>query len=307
MNLEGERSVKKKVIPNEKPGRGLCVIRVDRAQVHAKTFAGQLPRIPHFQLIWDRFVRPQTSPQTYRRVRSLKNTTTDTTLWIQYWPILPGLRPAKLTLIANDRKGLRRPELEQVIRQFEEPRLLTVELAFDFSKASGVDRGFVLRHGVFGKSRIVGGGAHQNARLGGRDSDTMVRVYPKGETSSFRVEIELHSSWLRRNNVIGVGDLPKLADLLLPKRLLFVQIDWESLSRHLARKGLPAAKLVSEAKLRSHSIHETMKFLRNEVGLCNVRRFLRPLRINRPIQRELQIWANGWRRSFKQCVGGPDA
>jgi hypothetical protein len=277
----------------------ICTVLLDRMQFVVRTWTRKVPHITGFEVCRDSFVRPQTAIRTYGRVRNLKNLKTGTEIYAQYWAEQPWLEPVKLTAVGDDSRGLQRAELETICGQFRWTRLLTVELALDFGEASEVDRSFVLRHGIFGRSQLVRGRFFKDLRYGTRHSGTMVRAYKKPETGCFRVEVELHSAWLRKNKLNTSEDLSRLSDLLIPDRLCFVEIDWEFLSAHLSKKGLPAKALIKRAQSKADSLGRVLSFLRHEVGLSNVRRFVRPLEINKPIQRQLRAWAERWRH-FKQ-------
>jgi hypothetical protein len=272
-------------------------VRLHRVQQVACTRTKNLPQVPGFSIRRDRFVRQQTKIRTYARVQSLNNVDTGTSVDLQYQCKPPWLEPVKLTVVPTRSQGLQRAELEEICGRFKCPRLLTVELALDFGEGSEVDRSFVLRHGLFGRSQPVGGRLFRDLRFGTRHSDTMVRAYKRPETKSYRVEIELHSSWLRRFGITQPSDLSKLPHLLCFSRINFVAIDWDALADHLRRKGLPASALNS-ARSQAYSIHRALSLLRSEIGLVNVHRFLSPLRINTVIKRELEDWANRWRNSL---------
>jgi len=289
-----------------KPDSEICKARLDRVQIVADLRGIGLPDIAGFDVCRDSFVRPQTSIMTYRRVRNYENSKTKTTVDIQYQRVPPWLRAIKMTVIGDDFKGLQRRELEEICKAFKAPRLLTVEMAIDFSAASGVDRAFVLQHAVLGRSGHVGGRFYKSLRYGARHSQTMARAYEKPGISSYRIEIELHSSWLRKQGLRNLADLSLLPPLLSPGRIQLVEIDWDLLAVHLSRKGLATESIVGEAQSRAYSIHRALNFLRNEVGLQNVRRFLRPLRINRTIRHALRTWAKSWRTGAQSNAGGQD-
>lgn len=289
-----------------KPDHKICKARLDRVQIVADAPRNGLPEIAGFDVCRDSFVRPQTSITTYRRVRNCKNSKTKTAVDIQYQCVPPWLRAIKMTVIGDDLKGLQRRELEEICKAFRATRLLTVEMAIDFSAASGVDRSFVLRHALLGRSGHVGGRFYKSLRYGTRHSQTMARAYEKPEISSYRIEIELHSGWLRKQGLRNLVDLSELPVLLSPGRIQLVEIDWDLLTTHLSRKGLDAENIVGEAQSRAYSIDRALEFLRNEVGLQNVRRFLRPVRINRTIRDALRTWAKSWRTGAQANAGAQD-
>src|SRR5215472_16751662 len=63
------------------------------------------------------------------------------------------LAPYSVTFIADDRTGLLPQEALAILEVMPAARLTMVELAIDFSPVTNVTRDFVLRFGVFGKSR----------------------------------------------------------------------------------------------------------------------------------------------------------
>jgi hypothetical protein len=239
---------------------------------------------------------------TYRRVRIYQNCKTKTKIFFQYQAACSWLPAFKLTLIAALGAYLLFSELKNVFRCFEEARLLTVELAIEFFKSSNVDRGFVLRYALFGKSKAVPHRIYGDLRFGTRHSAWMVRAYKKEEMDSFRVELEFHSSWLRKHGITRPNDLRKLATLTQPTQIQFVKLDWNALAIHLNRKGLPANKTIRNVRAHSGSLLRVLHCLRNEIGLHNVRRFLRPLRLNRKVQEALNHWLHLWLHSDLRSI-----
>jgi hypothetical protein len=272
----------------------LCMAVLDRVQVSADGDLTKPPRIRGFKVVADHFVSPQAAIPTRRRVQILENPKTKTKLYVQYDSVCSWLTKFKITVIAGKRRKLRRSEMERVLGAFKNARLLTVELAFDFLKVSGVDLAFVERYGIFGKSRRVLDRLYGDLRYGARSSATMVRAYEKDEIPSVRVEIEFHSSWLRKHGIANLNDLEQLAALTVPGRVKFARLDWATLFTFLSRRGFPAHKIITRARLHAHSIPRAMQYLRDEVGLRNVRRFLRPLKINHAIRGALKNWLSCW-------------
>jgi len=81
-----------------------------------------------------------------------KSTTDETKLFWQYQRLRGWLRPWKVTMVADDDRGLSAADVHMVLSRCRFYRFLLVELALDF-RSSAMDRDFVLRHGIFGKSR----------------------------------------------------------------------------------------------------------------------------------------------------------
>ena len=273
-----------------------CIVRLDRIQLLAWPKGRGLPAVPGFETRSDFFVRKQTSIVTYRRVRTSKNPVSDTTLSFQHWAACPWLAPVKLTVTAEDRKGLSKYELGIIVNSFKRTRLLLVELALDFSPESGVDRTFLLSHGIFGKSQLACDGSYLRLVYGGRKSDKLVRCYWKESVASFRVEFEFHSRLLRTNRIVAIADLARLADFVHLNHVRFVRINWEKLRNYLSdRTSIPDVS--QKACSQRHAIHRTLKFLRNEAGVRNIHRFLVPLlTLNRDIQKALRYWSRNFQK-----------
>jgi len=279
-----------------KQANAICTVLLHRIQAVARTRTKNLPQFPGFRGGPDIRVRPQTAIRTYARVRNLKNHKTGTNIYLQYQPAPPWLEPVKLTAISTHPKGLQRAELEEIFAQLKCPRLLTVELALDFKQSSGVNRSFVDRYGIFGRSELVGGRLYRDLRFGTRHSETMVRCYEKPTLSSYRVEFELHSKWLRRFRITQPSDLHKLPRLLYLKRIRFAALDWTELEDYLERNDR-SASAINGVRSRSRSVRDALSLLRDELDLANVYRFLSPFPINEVIRHRLLAWGSWWRNS----------
>lgn len=130
------------------------VVRLDRVQFGAEVPRGRTPpMVKGFLVVKDTFVRSQTTTSTYARCRQLRSLTNDTKIYWQYCRQKGWLQPWKITMVADDHTGLSRNEIEAVLRHCRSYRFLIIELAVDFSPLTGVNRQFVRRHAVFGKSR----------------------------------------------------------------------------------------------------------------------------------------------------------
>jgi len=71
----------------------------------------------------------------------------------QYRPQAGWLAPWKVTLVGDDRTGLSRTEIEKILKHCPRYHFLIIEIAIDFDPVMGIDKNFVRKHGVFGKSR----------------------------------------------------------------------------------------------------------------------------------------------------------
>jgi len=129
---------------------------------------------------------------------------------------------------------------------------------------------------------------------GSRKSDKFVRCYKKREVGAYRVEVEAHSGLLRRQRIFGLDDLVRLPEVLCPKHLQFVDLDWNHLGRHLAKKiGDRSDGVLAGARRRRTSILWLQRYLRRK-GVLNTHRFLVRRAINKDVTRALKRWARGF-------------
>jgi hypothetical protein len=129
-------------------------IKIDRVQIVSWAPEDRTPpRVKGFKVTRDSFVRRQTSIPTYKRCRHYQSKENDAKIYWQYWRQKAWLKPWKITLVADDSTGLSYDELDAVLRHCKYWHFLIIEVAIDFSPATGLDRRFVHRHALFGKSR----------------------------------------------------------------------------------------------------------------------------------------------------------
>jgi hypothetical protein len=125
---------------------------------------------------------------------------------------------------------------------------------------------------------------------GGRKSDKLVRCYKKPEVASFRVEPELHSQLLRRENISTLEDFDGLPATIYPRHFWFVDVDWPRLERHVARRlGRHSQVIIVGAQHRRSSLSRLRRYLRRN-GITNFHRFLVPHAINKRIDRAFTRW-----------------
>jgi len=111
------------------------------------------PLMAGYTIVKDSFVRCQTTTATYARRREYKSTTDDTKIFWQYQRLKGWLKPWKITIVADDATGLSYEQIQYVLKHCRYYRFLIVEIAVDFRPSAGIDKRFVRKHGVFGKSR----------------------------------------------------------------------------------------------------------------------------------------------------------
>ncbi len=109
--------------------------------------------MPGHRIARDHFVRCQTNTSAYARSREYHSLTDETKIFWQYDRQKAWLQPWKVTIVADDRKGLSFNSIEHVLKYCRSYNFLVIEIAFDFRPEVGVDRRFVRQHAVFGKSR----------------------------------------------------------------------------------------------------------------------------------------------------------
>jgi hypothetical protein len=129
-------------------------VRLDRVQILSWAPQGRRPpQLDGFKITRDSFVRCQTTTGTYGRCRQYQCITKDTRIYWQYDRLKGWLKPWKITIIADDRSGLSYGEVEKVLKHCRRYSFLIVEIAVDFCPSAGVNRRFIRKHAVFGKSR----------------------------------------------------------------------------------------------------------------------------------------------------------
>jgi hypothetical protein len=129
-------------------------VRLDRVQILSGAPGERKPpSLEGYKIIRDCFVRCQTTTATYARCRHYKSLANDAKIYWQYCRQKSWLKPWKITMVADDKKGLSGDEIEQVLRHCRSYQFLTLEIAVDFSPSTGVNTQFIRGHAVFGKSR----------------------------------------------------------------------------------------------------------------------------------------------------------
>jgi hypothetical protein len=277
-----------------------CMVRLDRLvfvcprcepdEYDEDTSVRINPPIPGFRVTGNKFVRRRAKITTYRRVRSLINPKTGTKVFVQHDRAHGFLRPVRVTVVGPDATGILWPDLQTIGDAYGDLLVRTLELAFDFAPDSGVDKEYVLKHALFGKSRPGDTGRYPDRlRYGAREADKLVRCYWKKEVNAFRVELELHSGW---------PGLPQTDCLLyttglVKKDLRFVYVRWRALDRHLASKGPRGKRIAAEARLHYRSIHELLGYLRS-MGINNAHRFVRTSKKDVEIRQAFELWRNSF-------------
>jgi hypothetical protein len=70
----------------------------------------------------------------YGRIRKMVNDRTKTRLFIQYCPRFRRLAPLRVAIVPDDRRGLKRHELEMITAALKPFDFLIIEVALDFGR-----------------------------------------------------------------------------------------------------------------------------------------------------------------------------
>lgn len=266
-------------------------VLVDRVQVVSWAPSGRKPPVlDGFKVTRDSFVRSQTNTVTYERCRHYQSTRNDAKVYWQYYPRKSWLKRWKVTIVADDKNGLSYDEIEAVLDHCRFYHFLIIEVAIDFRPSTGVNREFVRRHALLGKSRRRKQQSADVLYFGTRKSDKFVRCYEKEELGIYRVEPEFHSQLLRRESISTLDDFEGLPDLIYPKHLQFVEIDWNRLQGCIRRKfGGRSKAVIAAAQQKANSISRLRRYLRRK-RIVNFHRFLVPHSINEKIDRAFTRW-----------------
>jgi hypothetical protein len=235
-------------------------------------------------------------PQPYTRAHWFGRRSSDMKFSIESKPRERWMAPFRVTLYADDKSGLLPEEVSAVLELLLAGFKLTlVEIAFDF-EGTKVDRKFVRRYGLFGKSRPTRSGKLTDY-WGTRRGSKHVKSYWKPEIGKFRLELELHSRFLRRHQIRDPFDFPNLAQLLPRHHIWFVRIDDLKVIGHLRRRGFTGEEVIRICQRLDplkRDICAALSHLRRNVHLKNVRRFVTPLRTNRLVREALKKWSAHW-------------
>jgi hypothetical protein len=286
-----------------------CVARLDRLRWDSWSKRGALvPKVKGFETVRDiRLGWRSGNPPIYARVRELLSKHSATKAFWQYKRQKAWVKQWRVTLIADDLRGITAREAWSFCKHFRFLKLLLFELALDFSPDSGIDADFVPQHGRFGKSRFrPDRGGPGQLRYGSRYSGKLVRCYWKESVDALRVEIELHSSLLprpRRNNLREIPETRWLEIVdagfsIVPRHCQFVSFRFRALGRHLRKRfGERGDMLLERTRARSaDSIHSALVYLRSQ-GVHNPHRFLRPMKkLNAAIERAIAEWSTDFLR-----------
>jgi hypothetical protein len=221
-------------------------------------------------------------------------------IFIESAPNVGWLPKFRISIIPRDATGLLLEDFRFILELIPEFKFVLVEIACDSPLDCIVDTSFVRRHMLAGKTRLRPGGNALHERWGSARSSKVVRAYAKFEASAFRIELQLHARFLRKHKINHTSDFAKLATILSNRHIYFAALNDNKLQEHLRRSSLPhktkTALLKTAAKSRK-SLWSTLRLLRRNGHLVNVRRLLVPLPdMNRIVVAALNQWATKWEK-----------
>jgi hypothetical protein len=201
-----------------------------------------------------------------------------------------------VTLIADDRTGLLPQEVLAILEVMPATRLTMVELAIDFSVVTHVTRDFVLRFGVFGKSRRdLSSDNLMGDWWGARKGGKRIKSYFKNQIFGHRVEFLLKSRFLRHYGIRDIFDFSRFKDLLPQNHILFARLDEPRLIARLRDAGFSGARTIDILRRVARTdLCTALTYLRRKVGIKNSRRLLVPLRANTLVMKALRKLMAEW-------------
>jgi hypothetical protein len=258
---------------------------------------------------WLRRKRP-TDFLPYRRITVLKNTKNSSQIFIYTERNSPKLEAYRIILVPDDAVGQEPRVVRSVLECIETPpRIALLEVALDFPDGSGIDGGFVRRHGLFGKCKPYSVGKRPGwDAWGSRKGAKFVRSYHKTEVGAHRVELQLQPPFLRQHGIKEISDFPRLAKILPRHHVWFARLSEPKLARAMRKGGTTQTRIQeirSGISTRAGHLCGVARYLRRTAGLENVRRLSVPLGVNEAIREALKAWAGEWSTAPTQSKGKP--
>ncbi|HXP78853.1 MAG TPA: hypothetical protein VN976_03025 [Verrucomicrobiae bacterium] len=255
--------------------------------------------LPGFQSLQNTKIKrpPLDEFQGYGRAHWFKRYGSEMKFCVELEPREPYLAPYSVSLFADDNTGLLPEEVLALRELMPGAKLTLAEVAIDFVLAGKVNRAFVRRHGVFGKSRRdISNRNPQVDRWGTKKSGKCIKSYEKFGNAAYRVEARMRRRFMEPAGIVDVYDFPKFGDLLPGHHILFAQIDESKLIRELwrTRTATETVQIVKQVFALKGGLTEQLAYLRQHAGLKNTRRLLRPHRINRSIWDAFNAWGAQW-------------
>jgi hypothetical protein len=234
--------------------------------------------------------------QRYSFVTRLKGTKSIREINVEHGPNKPWLPPFRITIIPRDASGVVVQDFQSILELLPDFKIVLLEVALDFPLGSLIDVDYVRKHLLSGKMNLPCGTDPFHQRYPG--ASRTIRAYAKWESDKSRWEMALGSRFLRGEEIEDIFDFQHLGEILAPKYVLFARLNRTKVlnvvdkGRFTARRK---AEIRAALKAREGSLWETLRYLRQNVGLKNTQRYLIPLtETNDVVKEALKKWAAVW-------------
>jgi hypothetical protein len=283
------------------PGQPVCEVRLDRLVIASSGFpADAVLQLPGFQRVKSHRLKRREPDDflPYERMTRFVSTTSIHEMFVLTERQSHRLAGCKITMIAEDQRGLQFEDVCGVLELLPDVRLTLVEIAWDFSPDSVVDGAFIRKHALFGKSR-----RRRVAEIRGYDSwgsrrgrQKFVRSYDKQEIRAQRLEIQVLAGLLEKLGISDIFNFQHLAKLL-PDHLMFANFDKQNVIARLRNNGFSATETIHLIeKLDDHwdDLYAQCRVLHKIAKMTNIRRAMLPLPENKLLEEALRDWLTKW-------------
>jgi|SRR5579862_811490 len=281
-----------------------CIAKLDRLILTAVALViTELCKIPGYRAVRTKRVWGQ----LYREVTRIYGTSSIHQVIVESSPNVGWVPKHRITIIPRDASGLLFDDLRFILELIPRFKIVLMEIALDFPISSLIDPWFVRRYALFGTTWLRVGQNELHARYGRAKSSKTVRVYVKFEASIFRIELQLQARFLRQHKINHASDFAKLAKILPIHHVYFAALYSAKLQKQLLR-SVPSRtrrnEILKAVAARKTSLWATLRYLRRDAKLTNVRRLLTPLvSINNMVTDALVAWAGQWSSRAKLNPG----
>jgi hypothetical protein len=274
-----------------------CVCKLDRVVFTTTTWpAITFNGIPGFRTQQRRSLWG--SNQLYQFAQPFAGTGSVHQVVVQFGPKSAWVAPYRITVLPKDHSGLQPEDLKLIVGLFQDFKFVLLEIALDAPMNSIMDVDYVRRFGVSGKSWLPPGDNPLYDKWGTSRGLKVIRSYPKWEIAAHRLELELHSAFLRLHGINGISDFQRFAKILPRKHIFFAELDEAKLHKQLqvlGRKKQSIKNILAQVEERRTSLWTTLTYLRKRVHLTNVQRLLVPHEeTNRVVRGAIEKWAAEW-------------
>jgi hypothetical protein len=282
-----------------------CVVKLDRLILTAVALMiTELCKIPGYRAMKTKRVWGQ----LYCEATRIYGTNSIRQVIVESAPNVGWVPRYRITIIPRDASGLLFDDLRFILELIPRFKIVLMEIALDFPINSLVDPSFVRRHLLLGKTWMRGGRHKLYERYGSAGSRKIVRCYAKFEAATFRIEFQLHARFLRHHNIAHTSDFAKLATILPTHHIYFAALDDAKLRKLLLQNVASPTRrkeIVKAVAARKTHLWATLRYLRGNAKLTNVRRSLTPLApINSLVSNALTDWALQWSSPANQLNPG---